>query len=602
MTPHYSETAAREQAIGSHFAPHSSDRSVAISLVGGELTLPPHRAWRLPAEPKWNENPFGEVNWVAQFHMLRWLDPLRRRADAGDPAGVDLWVSTVTSWIAANPPGRGRATYSWGDMVEAVRAMIMCFGLPMLTKHRPEALGTVLSSIRQHGEWLADEKHIRIGNHALQQHQGLLVIGAVLERPEWVDLAVARMTRMLTTAYDEDGVNEEGAVQYHQINYSWWNLAKRRVELVRGSAPSEFGRIERAPLAMAHATRPDGTYELIGDTEVFSLRGIPHPAVEFVSSGGRHGAPPPERVKAYGAGYVFGRSGWGDDARPFADHTFYSLRFGPQNRIHGHVDGGSLTLFHNGAPVLVDGGKYAYDAQDPFRAHVLSRAAHNSVVIDGLEYDRSSDVLLTRSDIKESTDDFELLDTGYPGVEMRRRVIVLWELQAMIVTDDVRASRPVTASQTWHLEPSASHRVEGTSVLSAQATARTWFMSLGDEPQVSVVKGRTSPWQGWTSYRWREKTPTRAVLMSRTGEHVQLRTLIDFSGGQSAPGTSMHWSDEDPTSYVVTWTHDDRPVQSVAVGPDWVVTDVRGTSPEAMMTLGRHSFGAPDRSILPQHP
>lgn len=590
MTPRYSQDAARSQAIGSHFSPLSTDRAAAAALLQGELTLPPHRAWRLPAEVRWNENPFREVNWVAQFHMLRWLDPLRRRADAGDAAGVDLWVSVVTSWIQANPPGRGKATYAWGDMVEAVRAMIMCFGLPMLDTHRPDALEAVLASIEQHGEWLADPKRIRIGNHALQQHQGLLVIGAVLERPEWVDLAVSRMTSMLTTAYDEEGVNEEGAVQYHQINYSWWNLTKRRVELVRGGAPSEFSRIERAPLAMAHATRPDGTYELIGDTEVFSLRGIPHPAVQFVSTNGVEGSPPPERAKAYASGYVFGRSGWGDETRPFSDQTFYSLRFGPQNRIHGHVDGGSLTLFHRGAPVLVDGGKYAYDAQDPFRAHVLSRAAHNSVLVEGREYDRTADVTLTRGDIRERGEDFEFLDRGYDGVEIRRRVLVLWDLEAIIVSDEVTALEPITATQTWHLEPSASHRVEGRAVLSAQATGRTWFLPFADEPEVSVVKGRTNPWQGWTSYRWRERTPTRAVLMSRTGTSIRLRTLIDFSGAHDSPEVTV--TDTPAESYVVSWRRPHQLARSVAVARNWFVTDARDTAPADLATLGYHSFGA----------
>ncbi|WP_353951826.1 heparinase II/III family protein [Knoellia sp. S7-12] len=591
MTFSYSELAARSQAIGSHFSPLSTDHAEAAALLRGELTLKPHRLWRLPESPKWNENPFREVNWVAQLHMLRWLDPLRRRADAGDPSGVDLWVATVTSWIEANPPGRGRATYSWGDMVEAVRAMIMCFGLPMLTEHRPEALTVVLRSIEEHGRWLEDPKHVRKGNHALQQHQGLLVIGAVLEHEEWVDLAVERMTAMLKTSYDEEGINEEGAVQYHQINYSWWSLTKRRVELVRGAAPAEFRRIERAPLALAHATRPDGTYELIGDTEVFSLRGIPHPAVEFVASGGREGAPPPERVKTYASGYVFGRSGWGDDDRPFSEHTFYSLRFGPQNRIHGHVDGGSLTLFHRGAPVLVDGGKYAYDAVDPFRAHVLSRAAHNSVVVDGVEYDRTAEVTLTRSEIREGGEDFELLDRGYAGVEIRRRVLVLWDLEAIVVIDDVTAEDPVTAAQVWHLEPSAGHRKEGAVVLSAQATTKTWFAPVGEAPEVSVVKGRTDPWQGWTSYRWREKTPTRTVLMAKTGNRLRLQTLIDFSGADSAPEVTLHDNVAGTAAHVVSWTRPGQPVRSVAVGPGWFSRDSRGSSPDALVRLGTDSFG-----------
>jgi hypothetical protein len=477
-------------------------------------------------------------------------------------------------------------------MVEAVRAMLMCFGLPMLSRHRPDVLGAVLASIEQHGQWLADDKHIRIGNHALQQHQGLLVIGAVLERDDWVNLAVSRMTDMLRSAYDEEGINEEGAVQYHQINYSWWNLTKRRVELVCGSAPVEFGRIERAPLALAHATRPDGTYELIGDTEVFSLRGIPHPAVAYVSSAGREGAPPPERVKAYSSGYVFGRSGWGDEHRPFAGQTFYSLRFGPQNRIHGHVDGGSLTLFHRGAPVLIDGGKYAYDAVDPFRAHVLSRAAHNSVLVEGLDYDRTASVALTRCDLREGGEDFELVDLGYPGVEIRRRVLVLWDLEALVVLDEVSSDGPVTAVQTWHLEPSASHRKEGDTILSAQASTRTWFVPLGEPPTVDVVKGRKEPWQGWTSYRWREQTPTRTILMSRTGDRLRLHTVIDFSGAATRPQIVDSTPAASAGVRVLTWSREGSPTRSVAIGPDWFFTDESGATPDELVRQGIDSYGA----------
>lgn len=598
----FSEESARAQAIGSHFSPLSQDRRLVDELLGGTVTLPPHPAWRLPASLAWNENPFREINWSAQLHMLRWLDPIRRLSDRGDDRGVDLWVRTVLSWIAANPPGRGRAQYAWGDMVEAVRAMVMCFGLPMLREHAPEHLDTVLASVRQHGEWLADPARIRIGNHALQQHQGLLVIGSVLEMDEWVDLAVERMVAMLLTAYDEEGINEEGSVQYHQINYSWWNLTKRRVELVRGVAPPEFSRIAKAPLGLAHATRPDGTYELIGDTEVFSLRGIPHPAVAWVSSDGTEGAPPPERVKVYGSGYVFGRSGWGDDRTPFSRHGFYSLRFGPQNRIHGHEDGGALTFYHRGRSVLVDGGKYAYDAKDPLRAHLLSRAAHNAVHLRGEAYDRTTDVELVRSSVTEGGEDFEFVDRGYTGAVLRRRVLVLWDLEAVLVDDEVESDHAIEAVQVWHLDPSAGHRVEDGTVLALQrdeGSLHTWFTPLTPGSQLSVVRGRRNPWQGWTSPRWRERVETRTIELSDTGTSLRLRTLIDLSDRSTRPAvqlTSLSVGDGDGAVHgdgdvdVVSWDGPDGGIRSVAFGTDWFVTDRRGTGPEDLARLGHDSF------------
>lgn len=573
----FSESAAREHAFGSPFNSTSHDARLVQRLLDGHLDLPPNPSWGLPTEPTWAENPFREPNWVVQYHMLRWLDPLRRFADRGDTRGVELWTRLVTSWIEQNPPGRGRANYSWADMVDAMRAMTMCFALPMLARHAPATLPLVLRSLQEHGEWLAEDSHIKTGNHALQQHQGLLVMGAVLQQGDWTELAISRARNMLIHSYDEEGINEEGAVQYHQINYTWWNLMKRRIGLVRPSLPPEFARIELAPIGMAHATRPDGTYEMIGDTEVFRPRGVAHPATEYVSSAGLSGEPPSDRVKVYGAGYVFGRSGWGDADRPFAKHSFYSVRFGPQNRIHGHVDGGSLTLYHQEAPVLIDTGKYTYDYKDKLRAHLLSRAAHNSVVIARHEYDRSTSVDLVHAALESDGEDFTLLDRGYAGVEIRRRIVVMWDLEAILVDDRVSADARVTATQVWHLDPNAGHRRDDNDIFVRQESTRTWFLSCGSPNEIEVVRGKTNPFQGWVSLGWREKTPTRTILFSQTGTDLRLRTLIDFSGQHERPAVRV--LRDGPAAETLVWTGDDRSQRSVTLTADTFRTARRAVSP-----------------------
>ena len=220
----YSAPYAKSMAFGVPFDTTSRDTVLVDELLAGKLTLPPHPTWNIPDELTWYENPFGEVNWQAQINMLRWLDPLRRAADQGNKQAADLWIRVVSSWIEKNPPGKGRSTYTWSDMVEAVRAMTMCFGLPMLEIHAPEAIDQVLKSIAEHGEWLANPKNIRRGNHALQQHQGLLVIGSVLERQDWLELATSRAVELLKSDYGHQGINAEGAPQYHQINFiKQWN-------------------------------------------------------------------------------------------------------------------------------------------------------------------------------------------------------------------------------------------------------------------------------------------------------------------------------------------------------------------------------------------
>lgn len=525
----FSRELATKQAFGVPFERTSKDKSAASELANRTLVLPPHKPWTMPVELTWSEDPFREPNWVAQFHMLRWLDPLRRQAEAGKAHYIDVWLAIVESWIRHNPPGRGKARYAWADMVEAARALTFCFALPVLEDLRPDRLDTVLTAIEQHGEWLANPAKIRRGNHALQQHQGLLVIGAVLERPEWVQLATERAAQMLRESYDEQGINEEGAVQYHQINFSWWRTLKKRLEIIRGAAPEEFERIAHAPVGMAHATRPDGRYELIGDTEEFSPRGLDHPAIDYVSSAGAEGTAPKDTVKVYDAGYIFGRSSWGTPQTPFPETAFYSLRFGPQDRIHGHADGMALTLYADGAPLLVDSGKYAYDAEDPYRAYLLGRHAHNSLSVRDREYEKSAVVRLTRHQSAHGVDHYRFEDSGYPGVALSRDVMVGMEWGLILIVDQFTSQQDVTVSQWWHLDPAAGHRREDDSVF-AKGQQNSLRIAWPNDPLrvTRVTRGTKTPIQGWFSPRWRTLVPTRVVEAALTGRTGTLLTVLSY--------------------------------------------------------------------------
>ncbi|MGO1628550.1 MAG: heparinase II/III domain-containing protein [Microbacterium sp.] len=562
----YSSSMAKDLAFGVPWNPLSTDKASAQKLSRGVLALPPHPDWTMPETLNWSANPFGEINWVAQFHMLRWLDPLRRQAEKGEVGHLDTWVHVAHSWIEDNPPGRGKASYSWGDMVEAARAVTFCLALPILEAHRPEAVPRVLESIREHGEWLADESHIRTGNHALQQHQGLLVIGAVLEEDEWTDLAIDRSRAMLRSSYDAQGINEEGAVQYHQINYSWWNTLARRVRVVRGEVPPEFELVQKAPVAMAHATRPDGNYELIGDTEVFSSRGVGHPATDYIASDGERGAAPRERCAVYDGGYVFGRSTWGDSMTRFSEADFFSLRFGRQNRIHGHTDGMALTLFHNGESLLVDSGKYAYDAKDPYRAHFLSRESHNSVSIDGVEYDRTSIVELTHRHIGDDCSHFRFEDTGYSGVVLTRDVLLCLPEQLIVVIDSFRSEAPVAARQHWHLNPEAGHRKEGDSVFTVtpESQMRLAFAGHG---RTTIVQGATEPIQGWYSPTWRKKVGNRTITAEASGSTGRILTALSYGTAPEHLSIDHRESTEDGIE-VFSISRDDA-IHTACLGPDW---------------------------------
>ena len=86
-------------------------------------------------------------------------------------------------------------------------------------------------------------------------------------------------------------------------------------------------------------------------------------------------------------GYHVQRSGWGDRGRPYADERFGLLDCGPiGDGGHGHYDQLSVELYAAGRALVVDPGRYTYDATDgSWRRRFKGTAAHNTVTVDDLD-------------------------------------------------------------------------------------------------------------------------------------------------------------------------------------------------------------------------
>ncbi|MGP0224859.1 heparinase II/III domain-containing protein [Paenarthrobacter sp. NCHU4564] len=512
------------------FRKRSTDRALADDVLRGELSMRPHPAWTFQEPIDWKADPFGQRNWQAQLHMLRWLEPVRRVALDGDQAAQAFWLRTCKSWIEANPQSDPKqkddkgnyVSYAWADMVEALRGMVLTFGLPLIRDGEDQWL---VDSIYAHGLWLSDPKHLGHSNHALHQHQALFIIGSVFGNSEWTDLAIQRLAGLFEENYDDEGVNVEGAIGYHKNNLVWWEEAFKRLDVEGVARPVSADRLNLAYLELAHATKPDGTFELIGDTEATSAGVLSSPELDYVRSEGAAGQPPAELTKTYRAGYVFGRSGWGDHERDFKKETFYSLSYGKANRVHGHQDGASLTLHSNGQPWLVDAGKYAYK-KDAMRDYCLSRLGHNVVEVVGKAYDPKTEVSLVRSFTSDDVDDFTFVDPGYEGVKLKRRVVYCRGGDFFVVIDNVFSADEVSARQRWHLDAdTAVEDVPGGVKLDRDGKS-SFILWKGNLPVVSTVKGSEEPFDGWMSRKWMEKLPSPVVSAEQTGRRFRFITII----------------------------------------------------------------------------
>lgn len=502
------------------------------SLHNGELTMSPHPTWSLPRQLSWAEDPFKDKNWRYQLHMLRWLAPLVDAGRAGDRKSAEAWLSYASDWIKKNPPGAGKDPAAWANMVDGVRAFHLIRAAPMVAEYFPDSLALLEKSINDHGSWLANEKHLGHSNHALHQHEGLLLCGLALRKTAWTDLAVSRLEKLLQSEWDSEGISAEGAVAYHRNNYLWWQRLFRRINDSGLKLPEGADTIlENTPLALAHATRPDGMFAPIGDTDGGSATKIKHPACQYVTSQGSQGAPPEELFRLYKDGYAFGRSGWGEFERDMSDETFFAMPFG-RYKVHGHADGGSLIFSSVGVNWVTDPGKYSYTASDPFRQHVIAHDSHSLMYVEGVDRKAKAPVPLLEHQERDDVWDITVSDEGYEGIGISRRILYSTSGEYLVVLDTVRSDRDITAVQRWQLGENVSVAEASSHLVSLQSgSSRAALYSSGTKPTTSILEAEsTESLDGRIATGWKQSVAAPAIEFRKHGKSFRFVTVL--SGGR----------------------------------------------------------------------
>lgn len=526
MSPTVSVEAASRQSFGVMFNHSSKDTGLANRILDGKLELSPHPVWEFEGDIDWRADPFQDRNWRAQLHMLRWMDPLRRRAEKGDAAAAETWLRYAEDWVLKNPPGRRSAPEAWLNMVDGLRALELCLAVPFVSKHRPAALEWLGSAIRTHADWMVDERHLGHSNHALHQHQGLFVCGAVLEDTGLQDLAARRLEELFTSAYDEQGINAEGALMYHLANYNWWSMARRRLEAEGHAIPKSMKALDEVPIELAHATKPSGTFVSIGDTDGGSPARIDHPATRWVGTAGADGEPPEDLIRIYDAGYLFARSGWGDQERDFPDETFWSVTFGATDRVHGHVDGGAMTFSSMGHEWITDPGKFQY-GESPMRDYCLSRSSHSLVDVIGREYRSGTVVSCTRRQIDEAVYDVTFVDTGFEGVRLTRRITYSVSGEYAVVIDSVDSESEIEAVQNWQCgHGTTAQQTRRGFELTGPHDRKGALLFTGTVPSLSFEFGSEDPIAGWVATGWKSREAAPVLRFTKTGRRFRFITLV----------------------------------------------------------------------------
>lgn len=507
----------------------------------------------------WKLNPYRNASWYMWFHSLRWLGAPIEDGRRGNATALAHATAIAYDWVRDNP-------YSWHGNVGAWEStmhrtnVLICLREVLIQTHGgtlPRADSWLTTALLNHARFL-QVYFSGWNNHGTDESIAMLGVGCLLGRKDYRDLAASRLAQGVTRVLDSQGANNEQSTGYALFNYSLWGRAHDALVTCRMKTTAISTITARRLLLatfLAHATTPLRTLVQIGATGRIPPTPLPGTAQEWIASGGAKGTPPKGRVAVYRAGYVFGRSGWGNGSRPFAQESAYSLRFGPARTLHGHDDHTAITWTDRGRDILIDAGQAAYNL-DAWQRYSEGPYAHNELVVPGMG--RSPATTLRTAKVNANKSElFMMTDSPKAGVQRSRIVLVLYDPDMVIVFDRASSTARTSFQELWHLAPGQGVVAGRSSVIAQQRgdTTKTALVQLSFRGQaiprgtVGVAQGRTNPIQGWywSSLTSRQAAPV--ITFARTGRSATMVTLITAAAASSRIAITQRMSG---STYVYT--------------------------------------------------
>ncbi|MEU4190487.1 heparinase II/III family protein [Kribbella sp. NPDC026611] len=495
-------------------------------------TTPAYQVGNGKGNVNWRLNPSKNPSWYMWLHSLRWLGQGITAGAQGDQRALKRVSTIAHDWVIDNP-------YSWKSDVGAYEStmhrtnVLICLRQAIMsglkTPRLPREYAWLDKALQEHA-WFLQKNWSGDWNHGTDESLALFGVGCTLGRSDLKQVAVTRLTGAIKTSIDTQGSTNEQSTAYAQFNYALWGRVIDALEKCGVDAGTTI-RARRRELAkwLALATNSLGNLPQLGDSEVVRTFPVPGTVLEYAGTLGVSGIRPTQRVGIFDAGYIFGRTGWGE-TRPFTQESTYSIRFGPARKLHGHEDHTSVTYTSHGRDVLIDGGHSGYKFDD-WRSWAKSQFAHNELTVASTAGDHP-ETRLVRSSIGTTSEYYELADTLGAGISRTRDVLVLKDPDLMLVLDRGRSGTSQQYETLWHLPSDQKVVVSGNDrAVAAKAGDRvkTTLLQIPFQQAtapISVVTGQQGPVQGWHYRTIDQRNPASVVKFSRNGQDATILSAI----------------------------------------------------------------------------
>jgi hypothetical protein len=569
-----------------------------------------------------NANRVGDSKVIWELNRHQWVVRLAQAwAITRDERYAEACMSTIDSWLDANPPGLG---INWASSLEVSYRMISWCWVLLLIRDCPEITGEwvmkVLAAIWRHATHVSCylSYYFSPNTHLTGEALGLFYAGVLFREfeaaPEWRGRGLEVLLSEGRNQISADGVHFEQSTCYQRYTIEIYQHLTLLAERSKIRIPLEIDHTVQRLVDFLLAVRwPNGSIPSVGDADggwlmplarrapddargLFATSAVMFDRVDFAWAA--NGAAPellwllgtdglaaftqlpprepsrgPSRIFATG-GYAVMRGTWHDTASQMI------VDVGPLgcpiSSGHGHADLLSIQIATGGQPCIVDAGNYCYTSEREWREFFRSTAAHNTVMIDGNSQSDTTGPFRWRWRpqvmLREwrSNPDFDFLDAEHDAfcnlsdpVVHRRRVLFV-KPRYWIVIDDLVGKSRHRFDLTFQFAPMrVTQDQEGWTRARSHSGAVLWIGSFGSSKLTAALRsGDRDPIRGWIAPDYGQREPAPALILSATEQLPQriLTLMIPDPCESSTPPDVNALFDEEGLPVGVTF---DRGGESV---------------------------------------
>ena len=559
-----------------------------------------------PGGIEWQHNPYWETEkdgeWAWALHRQPfWMSMAWAYRASGDEKYALAWRRQMMSWIDMNPRDT-RYDYDWGkrftldssrrhpvkfeggkvwpnpvhpEMSWAWRRIdagkrgiqfpVLLLNFINSPHFTPGLLITVLNSIHEHGEFLANNpfRPFTRDNHGLYEAEGSASLGILF--PEfksaklWRDRSFDLLQEEIKKELRPDGLQVENVMSYQmgclRIFTDSYMLAKKNK--LNAFPPWYMTKIRKLVSAIELVSFPDGRAPHFGDlgASISTNNALKSWFRHFGMERRPHHAQASIALRWSGMFNI--RSNWTENA------SMLLMRCGPSYNAHSHKDAGTFSLFAGGRILLPDSGCFTYTGikdtipTDPDRRYFQGTSAHNTLTLDNADahlpslqhgpyrtlkgYDDCGVMLWQPEDFMRRTQLVVENRKTYrdPDLSHRRAVLELSGGKGFIVIDEAIGEASGTVSTKFHFLPAdVETRPENHAMWSA-TPGKVNVLVQGMEQVGMTMRPHTSR----MSESMGTSVPRSAVafeISKKAGTHaVRFVTMILLFDGTAPPQASV---------------------------------------------------------------